>query len=287
MTRVQLNDLQRRWLAEIGVDSVLLRHFAVPEPAAAPTPSARPALSARPAPTPARVQRAAAAEVEAPEAPAAPVPAPAPEDLPDTLEALHYHALRCERCELHRQRHQLVFGAGDTNAPEWMMVGEAPGQTDDGLGLPFQGKAGQLLHAMMLAVGHHAAGFQPGGDAVVTPPWSQPTSAYFTNVVKCRPLGNQSPSAAQIAACRPYLQAQIQHIKPQRILALGQLAAQSLLGAAGEQSVETLRGSVHTLTLAGLEEDVPVVVTWHPATLLLHPHLKPLAWQDIQLAARL
>src|SRR5690625_6972560 len=104
MTRVQLNDLQRRWLAEIGVDSVLLRHFAAPEPAAVPTPSARPALSARPA----RVQRAAAAEVEAPEAPAAPVPAPAPEDLPDTLEALHYHALRCERCELHRQRHQLV-----------------------------------------------------------------------------------------------------------------------------------------------------------------------------------
>ncbi len=270
-----LNDCQRAWLTEIGVDPALLRHFSPTSEPAAPQ---APAVKVR-----ARTSQAEAKGVVAPP----PQVSPRPLVLPDTLEELHYHALRCERCDLHKQRHQLVFGAGDTNAPEWMIVGEAPGQTDDGLGLPFQGKAGQLLHAMMVAVGTHAAGFQPGGDAAVTPRWSQPTTAYFTNVVKCRPLGNHSPSAEQIAACQPYLRAQIQQLKPKRILALGYLAAQSLLEADTLQELEALRGTVHKLALEGLEDTIPVVVTWHPATLLLHPHLKPLAWQDLQLAAAL
>jgi len=275
-----LNDCQRAWLTEIGVDPVLLRHLSPPAEPPAPK---MPTVATR-AGAPSVKKRAPAHEADT-AVEASPPPQAGPLVLPDTLEALHYHALRCQRCDLHKQRHQLVFGAGDTNAPEWMVVGEAPGQTDDGLGLPFQGKAGQLLHAMMVSVGYHAAGFQPGGDAAVTPRWSQPTTAYFTNVVKCRPLGNQSPSAAQIAACQPYLQAQIQQLKPKRILALGYLAAQSLLGADTFQDLEALRGKVHKLTLAGLEETLPVVVTWHPATLLLHPHLKRLAWQDLQLAA--
>src|SRR5699024_8590014 len=106
-----------------------------------------------------------------------------------------------------------------------LIVGEAPAQSDDRTGLPFQGKAGQLLHAMMVAIGVHPASVTLGSVAAPTPKWSAPTTAYFTNIVKCRPLGNRSPTPQEIAACQPYLQQQIELLRPRRILALGRLAA--------------------------------------------------------------
>lgn len=204
--------------------------------------------------------------------------------VPTDWAALQAHAEACQACSLHSQRDQLVFGAGDLQQPEWLIVGEAPGKSDDRTGQPFQGKAGKLLHAMLVAVGVHPATLVLGGQPQHIPAWAQPASMYFSNLVKCRPLGNRSPEAAETEACMPYLNQQIELLQPRRILALGRLAAQALLRV--DDEVEDLRGRIHHVaTAAGAQ--IPVVVTWHPAALLMHPQHKGQAWADLILAKRL
>ena len=166
----------------------------------------------------------------------------------------------CTACKLHGTRTQGVLGVGDRNA-EWLVVGEAPGADEDAQGEPFVGEAGKLLDAMLAAIG-----------------LSRSKNVYITNVLKSRPPGNRDPEADEVAACMPYLQAQIELIQPKIILALGRFAAQSLLGT--DETVGHLRGRAHAF------QGVPLVVTYHPAYLLRKPTDKARAWEDLCLARR-
>jgi DNA polymerase len=171
---------------------------------------------------------------------------------------------QCRACQLCEGRSQAVFGEGAQEAPDWMVIGEAPGDHDDREGRPFQGDAGELLAGMLAAMGVKAEG-----------------RVFFTNLVKCRPLGNRPPSSGEIAACLPYLRRQVALLAPRRILALGRLPAQTLTG--GNAGLDQLRGTVHTFE----GEDgrrIPLVVTHHPASLLLQPQHKPDVWRDLILA---
>lgn len=186
--------------------------------------------------------------------------------LPEGLDALVQRVQQCDACNLHGSRTQAVFGAGPVDSPQWMLVGEAPGERDDRLGLPFQGKAGELLQAMFAAIGVDIA-----------------TQGYSTNLVKCRPRGNRMPQADEIEACRHFLEQQLALVRPRRILALGRLAALALVG--GDISFEESRGKVHHyLTADG--QKLPLVVTYHPASLLSRPMQKAAAWRDLNLALR-
>lgn len=166
----------------------------------------------------------------------------------------------CTACRLSATRTQGVLGVGDRNA-DWLVIGEAPGAEEDAQGEPFVGQAGKLLDAMLAAIGLQR------GDNV-----------YITNVLKSRPPDNRDPAADEVAACRPYLLAQIELIQPKLIVVLGRFAAQSLLDT--DASVEHLRGRVHAF------RNVPLVVTYHPAYLLRKPTDKALAWEDLCLARR-
>ena len=177
-----------------------------------------------------------------------------------TWDTLTEAVARCTACKLSATRTQGVLGAGDRNA-DWLIVGEAPGAEEDAQGEPFVGQAGKLLDAMLASIG------LARGDNV-----------YITNVVKSRPPGNRDPEPDEIAACMPYLSAQIELIRPKLILALGRVAAQTLLDSG--EAVGHLRGRVHRF------QNVPLVVTYHPAYLLRTPTDKARAWEDLCLARR-
>lgn len=166
----------------------------------------------------------------------------------------------CTSCSLHTSRTQTVFGVGDPQA-DWMIIGEAPGAEEDRRGEPFVGRAGKLLDEMLRAVGQSR-------DRV-----------FIANILKCRPPNNRDPKAEESAACRGYLQRQIELIEPKIILAVGRIAAQLLLET--DEPVGRLRGSRHQLG------DTPLVVTYHPAYLLRSPSQKRKAWDDLCLATRL
>lgn len=195
--------------------------------------------------------------------------APAAPNKPPLVVAPDWAALQtqveqCTACSLCEHRRQAVFGAGLAQSPAWMVIGEAPGEQDDREGLPFRGRAGVLLNAMLAAVG-------------VDPE----SEVFFTNLVKCRPVSNRTPAAAEINACLPYLHRQIALLNPRRIVVLGRLAAQFLLGQ--EASFESLRGTAHRFkSESGV--DIPLVVTYHPASLLSRPQDKAHAWRDLNLA---
>ena len=170
----------------------------------------------------------------------------------------------CQACGLCKGRQRAVPGSGDTQAT-WMIVGEAPGEQEDREALPFVGPAGQLLDAMLAAMG-----------------LQRDQGVYIANVIKCRPPHNRNPEPAEVAQCQPYLQRQIELVQPKLILALGRFAAQSLL-AGVVPDVERLplgklRGQVYQV--AGR----PVVVSYHPAYLLRSPAEKGKAWADLCLA---
>jgi DNA polymerase len=167
----------------------------------------------------------------------------------------------CTRCDLHRTRTQTVFGVGNRQA-DWMVIGEAPGAEEDRRGEPFVGRAGRLLDEMLRAVGLSR-------DTV-----------FITNILKCRPPGNRDPAEGEAAACRGYLERQIELTSPRLILAVGRIAAQQLLGT--DAPVGRLRGRLHRLTQA----EIPVIVTYHPAYLLRSPTQKRKAWEDLCLARR-
>ncbi len=168
----------------------------------------------------------------------------------------------CTRCALSEGRTQTVFGTGDRQA-RVMVVGEAPGAEEDRRGEPFVGRAGGLLDNMLLAMG------QPR------------PKVFIANIVKCRPAGNRDPSDAEAAACASYLNRQIELVAPEVILAVGRVAARSLL--ARDEKLGALRGRLHEFSLPGSDAVVPVVVTYHPAYLLRSPDRKGLAWQDLKL----
>jgi DNA polymerase len=165
----------------------------------------------------------------------------------------------CTRCALHKGRNKLVFGDGSPTA-RLMFVGEGPGADEDAQGLPFVGKAGQLLNNMIAAMGLRRE------------------EVYIANVVKCRPPGNRVPEQEEGATCTPFLFRQIDVIRPQVLVALGATAATWLLGA--RQPLAGLRGRVHAFRGAQL------IVTYHPAYLLRDPRQKKEAWADLQIAMR-
>jgi len=177
-----------------------------------------------------------------------------------TWDDLRAAVAACTSCSLHTSRTQTVFGVGDPQA-DWMIIGEAPGAEEDRRGEPFVGRAGKLLDEMLRAVGQSR-------DRV-----------FIANILKCRPPNNRDPKAEESAACRGYLQRQIELIEPKIILAVGRIAAQLLLET--DEPVGRLRGSRHQLG------DTPLVVTYHPAYLLRSPSQKRKAWDDLCLASRL
>ncbi|MFU2036641.1 uracil-DNA glycosylase, partial [Bordetella avium] len=182
------------------------------------------------------------------------------------LARLQQEVLACTACGLCQGRKHAVFGDG-AQAARWMVVGEAPGEQEDRRGLPFVGRSGQLLDAMLASVG-----------------MSREQDVFIANVIKCRPPGNRNPKPEEIAACSPYLMRQIALLRPERILVLGRFAAQTLLGT--DAAISSLRGRQHVLkTEAGRE--IPVVVSYHPAYLLRSPAEKARAWQDLQLARQI
>ena len=170
----------------------------------------------------------------------------------------------CTRCHLCTSRHRTVFGTGDQSA-RWLLVGEGPGRNEDQQGEPFVGPAGKLLDNMLGAIDLRRG-----------------ENNFITNVVKCRPTddkGNdRAPTTEEAAACRPYLDRQIALVQPTTILALGKVAALSLLGSDPKTPVAALRGIVHR------HLGVPLVVTYHPAYLLRKPIDKAKSWQDLCLA---
>lgn len=165
----------------------------------------------------------------------------------------------CVQCSLHEGRTQTVFGVGDRNA-SWMIIGEAPGVEEDRQGEPFVGRAGQLLNEMLRAVGLARS------------------EVYIANILKCRPPQNRDPRPDEIEACSAYLQRQVELVGPGLVLAVGRIAAQSLLN--DDSPVGRLRGRVHRYGPSG----IPLVVTYHPAYLLRSPAQKRKAWSDLCLA---
>jgi uracil-DNA glycosylase len=190
----------------------------------------------------------------------APVPGPPGAEGDEGWQQLTEAVARCTRCELHRTRTRPVLGVGDRRA-QWLVVGEAPGAEEDRQGEPFVGRAGQLLDAMLRAIG-----------------LGRGQNVYIANILKSRPPGNRDPAPAEVAACLPYLERQIELIRPRLILAVGRIAMQNLLDT--QQSLGRMRGQVHAF--GGLK--TPLIVTYHPAYLLRKPEDKRKAWEDLKFA---
>jgi DNA polymerase len=174
----------------------------------------------------------------------------------------------CTRCRLRACCKQTVFGVGLKTAP-LLVIGEGPGADEDRIGEPFVGRAGKLLDSMLLAIGRDRKAVQTK------------QSVYIANIVKCRPPDNRDPQPDEAAACRPYLERQIELIQPKLILAVGRIAAQNLLMT--DAPIGKLRGPVHQYGPSG----IPVIVTYHPAYLLRSPREKGRAWDDLKRARAL
>ena len=200
--------------------------------------------------------------------------------LPETGVADPVKALRliredlgdCTRCRLHKQgRKQIVWGVGDPNA-DLMFIGEAPGADEDIQGEPFVGRAGQLLTNMIKAMGLARE------------------QVYIANIIKCRPPNNRTPERDECETCSPFLMRQIATIKPKVIVALGAVAARTLLAI--NDSMSNLRGRWYEFRPAGARSNDPnwtsakLAVTYHPAFLLRDPRQKKEAWKDLQMVMK-
>lgn len=174
------------------------------------------------------------------------------------LAAVARDVAACQRCaELARTRTQTVFGVGNPYS-KLVFCGEAPGADEDRLGEPFVGRAGQLLT-----------------DIIVKGMKLRREDVYILNILRCRPPGNRTPLPVEAAACREYLDRQLQIIQPSFICCLGAVAAQNLLGT--DVTIGQLRGRVHDLN------GIKVVCTYHPAYVLRNPSAKRPVWDDIQM----
>jgi uracil-DNA glycosylase len=180
-----------------------------------------------------------------------------PKERAQALLAIRHEIGDCTRCALSRGRNKLVFGDGDPNA-RLMFVGEGPGADEDAQGLPFVGRAGQLLNNMINAMG------------------LQREQVYIANIVKCRPPQNRVPEPEEANTCAPFLFQQIDVVRPEVLVALGSTAALYLLGV--KSSLAALRGRIHEC------RGTKLIVTYHPAFLLRDPRQKKEAWRDLQIA---
>jgi uracil-DNA glycosylase family 4 len=179
----------------------------------------------------------------------------------DALAAVRADIGDCTRCKLHGQgRRQIVFGVGNPGA-DLMFVGEAPGADEDIQGIPFVGRAGQLLTKIIEAIG------------------LKREDVYIANVIKCRPPGNRNPEPDEVETCEPFLFQQIDIIKPKVIVALGKFGAQTLLRTL--DPISRLRGRVYNFRGAKL------VPTFHPAYILRNPSSKRDVWEDMKLVRTL
>ena len=168
----------------------------------------------------------------------------------------------CRQCGLHRTRYTTVFGVGPIPA-NLMIVGEAPSAEDDRQGIPFVGRVGQLLDAMLLSIGFRRE------------------DVYVANALKCRPPDDRDPFAEELTHCNPFLLQQIERIQPKVILALGKAAVQSLLDT--NETLDQLRNTGPAREVAG----VSVIPTYHPAYLLQSPGAKSESWKDLYRARQL
>ncbi len=232
--------LRNAYLEALGIDRWVPRN-APPEVIAEAPPAASPA---------GRVAIETPTIARAPAAPFVPAGDWAP---------LREQVAACTACDLCKTRTQTVFGVGNTRA-EWLVIGEAPGAEEDRQGEPFVGRAGQLLNAMLLAIGLPRE------------------TVFIANILKCRPPGNRDPKPEEVSRCLPYLTAQIALLKPKIILAVGRIAAQNLL--ATDAPLARLRGKLHHFGAA----NTPLVITYRPAYLLRTPSDKRKAWEDLKFA---
>ena len=179
-----------------------------------------------------------------------------PSDKSRRLEELRQKIGECKRCKLWNGRTHIVFGTGNPDT-RLLFVGEGPGEEEDRQGKPFVGRAGELLTKMIGAMG------------LVR------DDVYIANVIKCRPPQNRNPEEDEITACRPFLEEQIEIIRPEVICALGTFAAHTLLKT--EVKISGLRGKIH------VKDNYKIVPTFHPAYLLRNAGQKHLAWEDLQI----
>ena len=180
----------------------------------------------------------------------------------ETLRHQEQALQNCRQCKLCEGRTHVVFGSGNPTA-ELVVIGEGPGADEDAQGLPFVGRAGQLLTKMLASVN-----------------LSRETDVYITNAVLCRPPGNRNPEPDELAACAPFLADKLAVIQPKVVLALGSVATQALLRS--KEAIGKLRGRVHPYG------DAVLIPTFHPAFLLRNPgpEYKRMAWEDLKLARR-
>ena len=173
-----------------------------------------------------------------------------------SIEALINKVEDCKKCELHSFRTKTVFGSGSLDA-DIVVVGEAPGAQEDKQGVPFVGRAGKLLNSILFSLG------------------LERESVYIVNVLKCRPPDNRDPLGKEVSECLPVLHKQIDIIKPKIIIAMGRFAAQALLET--NTPIGELRGKNHYYR----KNNIPIIVTYHPAYLLRSPLAKAKAWEDL------
>jgi uracil-DNA glycosylase family 4 len=175
----------------------------------------------------------------------------------EILKKVHREMAVCQLCPLGKTRKNLVFGVGNPDA-RIVFVGEAPGADEDEQGLPFVGRAGQLLT-----------------DIIVKGMKLERKNVYICNILKCRPPGNRNPQPDEISKCEPFLKNQLQIISPEIICALGTFAAKTLLKT--DIPISALRGRFHVY------EGIKLMPTYHPAYLLRNPSAKKLVWEDVQM----
>ena len=173
----------------------------------------------------------------------------------NSLDGFEAGIRECQKCPLGETRTKFVFGVGDPDA-DLVLVGEAPGRDEDLRGEPFVGRAGQLLDRILAAIDFTRE------------------QVYICNVIKCRPPNNRTPASEEIETCLPYLEEQLEMIRPKLIVALGATAARVLISV--KSPLAQLRSKLWKW------REVDVVVTYHPAALLRNPGLKRVAWEDFQ-----
>jgi len=180
-----------------------------------------------------------------------------PKEIPvvENLDTIRHELGDCRRCKLHKGRKHIVFGEGNPQA-RLVFVGEGPGHDEDVQGLPFVGRAGQLLTKIIQSIDLNRE------------------DVYICNIIKCRPPGNRNPERDEIEACLPFLQRQLKAIEPEFICALGTFAAQTLLQT--KTPISKLRGTFHAY------EGIRLLPTYHPAFLLRNPNKKRDVWEDVQ-----
>lgn len=174
----------------------------------------------------------------------------------NSLDDFYYLINSCQKCQLGNSRKNFVFGIGDKNA-DLLLVGEAPGEKEDLEGVPFVGRAGKLLDKILSAIS-----------------LSRDKGVYICNVLKCRPPDNRDPLLSEIEQCEPYLKEQINLIKPKLIVALGRVAAKTLLK--NDLALKDMRSIKYDYY------GTPLIATYHPAALLRNQNLKPAAWEDFK-----